>query len=162
MVCEADPEESNLLSFDALNPRFSFVLALFSKLALGGELVPETVIDLHPLAIAGYVGLVVTALNLMPVGQLDGGHIVHAIFGQRTAIIIGQVTRLLMFVLAMIQRDFLLWAIVLLFMPVIDQPALNDVTELDNWRDFWGLMCLALLVGILLPLPATIAQWLYM
>ena len=153
-------EDSSLLNFEDLNPRFSLLLALLAKLALGKELMPGMALSLHPLAVAGYVGLIVTALNLMPVGQLDGGHIVHAMFGQRTAAVIGQVSRLLVFVLAIARPDFLLWAIILFFMPIIDQPALNDVTELDNWRDFWGLLSLALLVIILLPLPAPVAQWL--
>ena len=151
--------KSSLLNFEALDPRFSFLFAVLGKLALGDRLVPGMAIDLHPLAVAGYIGLIVTALNLMPVGQLDGGHIVHAMFGQRAAVIIGQVTRLLMFLLAMVRPDFLLWAILLLFMPIVDQPALNDVTELDNWRDISGLLSLVLLLGILLPLPGAIAQW---
>ena len=153
-------EDSSLLNFEDLNPRFSLLLALLAKLALGKELMPGMALSLHPLAVAGYVGLIVTALNLMPVGQLDGGHIVHAMFGQRTAAVIGQVSRLLVFVLAIARPDFLLWAIILFFMPIIDQPALNDVTELDNWRDFLGLLSLALLVIILLPLPTPVAQWL--
>ena len=153
-------EDSSLLNFEDLNPRFSLLLALLAKLALGKELMPGMALSLHPLAVAGYVGLIVTALNLMPVGQLDGGHIVHAMFGQRTAAVIGQVSRLLVFVLAIIRPDFLLWAIILFFLPIIDQPALNDVTELDNWRDGLGLLALALLVIILVPLPAPVAQWL--
>jgi membrane-associated protease RseP (regulator of RpoE activity) len=106
------------------------------------------------------VGLIFTALNLMPVGQLDGGHIVHAMFGQRTAMAIGQVARILMLVLAMVRSEFLLWAIILFLMPVADQPALNDVTELDDGRDILGLLSLALLIVILLPLPGAVAQWL--
>ena len=153
-------EDSSLLNFEDLNPRFSMLLALLAKLALGKELMPGMALSLHPLAVAGYVGLIVTALNLMPVGQLDGGHIVHAMFGQRTAAVIGQVSRLLVFVLAIARPEFLLWAIILFFMPIIDQPALNDVTELDNGRDALGLLSLALLVIILLPLPGIVAQWL--
>ena len=153
-------KDSSLLNFEDLNPRFSLLLALLAKLALGKELMPGMALSLHPLAVAGYVGLIVTALNLMPVGQLDGGHIVHAMFGQRTAAVIGQVSRLLVFVLAIARPEFLLWAIILFFMPIIDQPALNDVTELDNWRDSLGLLSLALLVIILLPLPGIVAQWL--
>ena len=45
-------------------------------------------------------------------------------------------------------------------MPLLDQPALNDVTELDNLRDFLGLTALTLLLIILLPLPVTVANWL--
>jgi membrane-associated protease RseP (regulator of RpoE activity) len=102
--------------------------------------------------------LVVTALNLMPVGQLDGGHIVHAMFGQRTAIIIGQISRLLLLLLSLVQPGFFLWAIILLFMPLIDEPALNDVTELDNKRDILGVVAMAILVVIVLPLPGALAQ----
>ena len=151
--------QSSLLNFQALNPQFSLLLSILAKLALGSNLIAGKAIHLHPLAVAGYVGIIVTALNLMPVGQLDGGHIVHAMYGQKTAIIIGQLTRLFMFILALVQPDFLLWAIILLLMPVSDQPALNDVTELDNKRDLLGLFSLALLLSILLPLPEAVARW---
>ena len=151
--------QSSLLNFQALNPQFSLLLSIVAKLALGSNLIAGKAIHLHPLAVAGYVGIIVTALNLMPVGQLDGGHIVHAMYGQKTAIIIGQLTRLFMFILALVQPDFLLWAIILLLMPVSDQPALNDVTELDNKRDLLGLFSLALLLSILLPLPEALARW---
>ena len=46
-----------------------------------------------------------------------------------------------------------------MLMPISDQPALNDVTELDNRRDILGLFSLVLLIMILLPLPRAIAQW---
>jgi membrane-associated protease RseP (regulator of RpoE activity) len=146
-------ENSTLLNFKSLDPRFSFLLAILSKLALGDAFGPEMAIQLHPLAIAGYLGLIITALTLMPVGQLDGGHIVHAMFGQRKAMIIGQVARLLIVVFAFARQEFVIWAIFLLFMPNIDEPALNDVTDLDDRRDLLGLGALALLVLILLPLP---------
>jgi membrane-associated protease RseP (regulator of RpoE activity) len=155
-------DQSSLLSFETLNPRFSFLFSVLAKVALGSELIAGKAIELHPLAVAGYVGIIVTALNLMPVGQLDGGHIVHAMYGQKTAIVIGQLTRLFLFILAFIQSDFLLWAIILLLMPIADQPALNDVAELDNKRDALGLFSLALLLSILLPLPDAVATWLGM
>jgi len=81
-------------------------------------------------------------------------------FGQKKALIIGQITRILVIMLALIRGEFLLWAIILIFMPVTDQPALNDVTELDNKRDFLGLLALLLLIMILLPLPSTVQSWL--
>ena len=149
-------EASRIFNFESLNPRFSLLLTLLGKLALGSQFTAQTAIKLHPVAIAGYVGLIVTALNLIPVGQLDGGHIVHAMFGQRTGAAIGQITRLLVLLLALLEKDLLLWAIILLFMPVADEPALNDVSELDNWRDFWGILALVILVSIVLPAPARI------
>ncbi|NJL00640.1 MAG: site-2 protease family protein [Spirulinaceae cyanobacterium SM2_1_0] len=153
-------DESSLVNFASLDPRFSLLLTIMARGALGAGFEQQMAINLHPVAIAGYLGLVVTALNLMPVGQLDGGHIVHAMFGQRTALAIGQIARLLMLVLAFVQREFLIWAIILLFIPVSDEPALNDVTELDNRRDFLGLLALGLLAAILLPLPGVVATWL--
>jgi len=154
------PEKTGLLNPEALNPQHSILLAVLSKLALGSHLTPKSAIDLHPVAVAGFLGLVVTALNLMPVGQLDGGHIVHAMFGQKNAIVIGQIARLLLLLLSLVQPEFFLWAIILLFIPLIDEPALNDVSELDNGRDIWGLLAMALLVIIVLPLPQAIAQML--
>lgn len=151
-------EKIGTLNPNALNPTYSILLALLSKLALGTDLTPKSAIDLHPVAVAGFLGLIVTALNLMPVGQLDGGHIIHAMFGQRTAIVIGQIARLLLLLLSLIQEEFLLWAIILLFIPLIDEPALNDVTELDNKRDVLGLLAMALLLMIVLPLPQAMAR----
>jgi membrane-associated protease RseP (regulator of RpoE activity) len=153
-------EKSTMLQFNALDPRFSLLFALIGKLAMGATFIKGTSIDLHPLAIAGYIGLIVTALNLMPVGQLDGGHIIHAMLGQRSAIAISQIARIGMIILAFVERDYFLWAILLLLMPVSDQPALNDVTELDNRRDFLGVFSMAILVMILLPLPEVLAKWL--
>jgi membrane-associated protease RseP (regulator of RpoE activity) len=146
-------EQSGLFNPDSLDPRYSILLALISKLVLGNELISKTAIDLHPVAFAGLLGLVVTALNLVPVGQLDGGHIIHAMFGQRNAIIIGQIARFLLLLLAFVQPGFLLWAIILIFVPLIDEPALNDVTELNNQRDILGILSIALLILIVLPVP---------
>lgn len=154
------PEKTQPLNPDALNPKYSILVAVLSKLALGSQLTAKSALDLHPVAVAGFLGLIVTALNLMPVGQLDGGHIVHAMFGQRTAMVIGQIARVLLLLLALVREEFLVWAIILLFMPLIDEPALNDVTELDNQRDVWGLLAMALLIVIILPLPQAIANFL--
>jgi membrane-associated protease RseP (regulator of RpoE activity) len=147
---------SGLLNFESLNPRFSLLLTVLSKWAIGSELTSSMAIHLHPVAVAGYIGLIVTAFNLMPVGQLDGGHIVHAMFGQRTGVAIGQIVRLLVLVRALLEPQLLVWAFFLLLLPIADEPALNDVSELDNWRDFWGLIALVILASIVLP-PGAIA-----
>lgn len=152
------PPQSAMLNPDAFNPSYSVLVAVLSKLSLGSALTANQGIDLHPVAIAGFLGLVVTALNLMPVGQLDGGHIVHAMFGQRAGAAIGQIARLLLLGFSLVQPGFLLWVIFLFFMSVHDQPALDDITELDNGRDFWGLLALGLLVLIILPAPSFITQ----
>ncbi len=151
---------SSTFDVQALDPRLSFFLSLLAKFALGSSFKTGMAIQLHPLATAGCVGLFITAINLMPIGQLDGGHIVHAVFGQRMAIAIGQVTRILALLFALIHPYFWIWTIILWLIPLIDQPALNDVTELDHWRDFCGLLTLALLILIVLPLPGAVGNWL--
>ncbi|MEO1404070.1 MAG: site-2 protease family protein [Cyanobacteria bacterium J06635_1] len=155
------PEDASLLNFNALDPSGSVILTLLGKLALGSQLQAAQAIDLHPVAVAGCLGLVVTALNLMPVGQLDGGHIVHAMYGQRTGAVIGQISRFLVLVLALIHQEFFLWAILLFFIPAVDEPALNDVSELDSRRDLIGLLALTLLVMIVLPAPKSLTQLLF-
>lgn len=148
-------DTSQLLSFESLDPSRSIALLIMSKLALGAALQADSAISLHPLAISGCLGLIVTALNLMPVGQLDGGHVVHAMYGQRTAIIVSHVARVLMLILAYTYQEFLVWALFLLFVPAA-QPALNDVSELNGPRDFLGLASLAMLIIIILPAPASL------
>ncbi len=147
------PSTPELLNFQAFDPRFSLLLTLLSKIILGGALTANIALKMHPVAVASSLGLIVTAFNLMPVGQLDGGHIVHAMLGQRMGAIVGQIARLFLLVLSYWQRYLLLWAIILFLMPAIDEPALNDVTELDNRRDFWGIISLGLLLLIILPAP---------
>ncbi|WP_017296613.1 site-2 protease family protein [Nodosilinea nodulosa] len=152
---------SSLLNFEALDPKASLMLTLLSKLVLGANVSADQAIHLHPVAIAGCLGLVVTALNLMPVGQLDGGHIVHAMYGQRIGGVVGRVARLLVFGLALVHPELMIWAILLFFIPAADQPALNDVSELDDRRDFLGLLALTLLVMIVLPAPGILTRLLY-
>lgn len=61
---------------------FGIMLIMFPPAGSG------TVIWLHPLVRAGFIGMIVTMLNLMPIGQLDGGHVVHVLFGERTRVIL--------------------------------------------------------------------------
>jgi membrane-associated protease RseP (regulator of RpoE activity) len=155
------PEKLGAMSPSAFNPRFSIFFAGVSRLIFGSALTDRLAIHLHPVAIAGWLGLIVTALNLMPFGQLDGGHIVHAMYGQRVGILIGQVCRVLVLLLSFAQPFLLFWGILLLFMPAVDEPALNDVSELDSYRDTFGLLALGLLLLIVLPVPSGLESFFF-
>jgi membrane-associated protease RseP (regulator of RpoE activity) len=152
---------SSLLNPNSFQPTGSLFLTIMSKLALGDRLALDQALKLHPVAIAGCLGIIITALNLMPVGQLDGGHIVHAMFGQKNGAKIGQIARFLVLGLALVQTELLLWAVMLFLMPVVDEPALNDVSELDNKRDLLGLLALGLLILIILPAPQILSRILF-
>jgi membrane-associated protease RseP (regulator of RpoE activity) len=114
---------------------------------------------LHPLAFAGWLGLVVTALNLMPVGQLDGGHIAHSMFGARRSHVIGVGALITIFALALfVWPGLMLWAWLVWFIAgTRDVPPLDDVTPLDERRRALGWFGFVLLAAILLPVPHSLA-----
>lgn len=154
-------QDSALLEFHTLRPSFSLLLGILAKIIMGAQLQPGQWLDLHPLAYGGWLGLMVIGLNLMPVGQLDGGHVVHAVYGQQMGANVGRVTRLLVLVLALLVQEWLLiWALLLFFISSADEPALNDVTDLNEGRDLLGLFALSLLVAIVIPVPPFMQVWL--
>jgi membrane-associated protease RseP (regulator of RpoE activity) len=133
----------------------SFLLfAGLSKLVIGDALGQAHVLRLSPLAFAGWLGLLVTALNLLPIGQLDGGHIARAMFGARTGSAISSVSLWSLFLLAIfVWPGLLMWAIIVYFIAGRGASPLEDVTSLSPWRRRIGYLTFAILVGILLPLP---------
>jgi membrane-associated protease RseP (regulator of RpoE activity) len=153
--------KATLFSFHALNPRFSLLLSILTKIALGSSFVADKAIDLHNVAIAAYMSLLIVTVNLMPLRRFDGGYIVHAMFGQKPSAIVSQLSKFMLLILGFIRykssefahTDLLFLAIAISLVPAIDEPALNDVSELNSWRDGLGIFMLILLVLILLPVP---------
>jgi membrane-associated protease RseP (regulator of RpoE activity) len=135
----------------------SILLALMYQLVHGGDLptAASATIRLPPVAFAGWIGLVVTALNLLPVGQLDGGHIAYGLFGRRYARAIGVGTFLVMFGLGLsVWPGLLTWAIfIALIAGFSHMPALDDITPPDGKRFALGAFAMLLLAAIVLPLP---------
>jgi membrane-associated protease RseP (regulator of RpoE activity) len=130
-------------------------MAILSKLTLGPAVAEGHRIILHPLAFAGWLGLLVTALNLLPIGQLDGGHIAHALFGSRRAGTISIVALVSLFSLALfVWPGLLMFAFIVFFLAgTRDAPATNDLTGLDRSRQALGYFAFALLALILVPVP---------
>jgi membrane-associated protease RseP (regulator of RpoE activity) len=137
----------------------SLLFALLSKLVLGNAVGLGHVLRLSPLAFAGWLGLLVTALNLLPIGQLDGGHMARAMFGTRTGSTISSVSLWSLFLLAMfVWPGLLMWAIIVFFIAGTGASPLEDVTSLAPWRRRVGYLTFAILVAILLPLPHALWQ----
>lgn len=114
----------------------------------------DVTIVLHPIAMAGWVGLLVTALNLMPVGQLDGGHIVYAALGTRghRAVSFGTMTALIVLA-AGGASSWLVWAALLLVLGLRHPRIADDYTPLDPVRRWGAAASLLLFVLTFMPEP---------
>jgi membrane-associated protease RseP (regulator of RpoE activity) len=138
----------------------SLLVGLLAKSFLGASL-SANIVDIHPLTIVGWLGLIVTALNLMPAGQLDGGRVVQAIYGRKTARRTTIATLIILGIIALVNPAnplVLYWAIVILFLQrSLERPSLNEITEPDDTRAILGLVALFLMVATLIPLTPGLA-----
>lgn len=138
----------------------SLLVGLLAKSFLGGSL-QANVVDIHPFTIVGWLGLIVTALNLMPAGQLDGGRVVQAIYGRKTARRTTIATLIILGIIALVNPAnplVLYWAIVILFLQrSLERPSLNEITEPDDTRAILGLIALFFMVATLIPLTPGLA-----
>lgn len=138
----------------------SILVGSLAKVIIGEQL-QKSIVDVHPLTVVGWLGLVITALNLMPAGQLDGGRIIQAIYGRKTArrttiitlVILGIVT-----IFSPANPIPLYWAVIIVFLQRdLERPSLNELTEPDDTRAGWGLLALFLMLATLIPLSPGLA-----
>jgi len=108
---------------------------------------------LHPVAFAGWIGLFVTALNLLPIGQLDGGHMAYALLGRhhRKVAIFTLLTLAGMGIAYW--PGWLFWAALSLILGLKHPPPLDDLTPLDERRRLVGVLSLGLLLSLITPSP---------
>ena len=105
-------------------------------------------IDLSLTAFAGWIGLLITSINLLPAGQLDGGHIFRAVLGEKQKYA-GWIA-----VIIMIFTGWTFFAlIIILLMGMMHPPPLNDNTNLDNKRKLLFFVALAILILCFIPFP---------
>jgi len=105
-------------------------------------------IDMNPVLFAGWVGLLITSINLLPVGQLDGGHIFRAVLGEKQKYV-GWAAIIFMFFTGWI--FFAL--IIILVLGMMHPPPLNDDTELDIKRKLFFIVAIAILILCYIPYP---------
>ncbi len=121
-----------------------------------GMLPPDTTLVLHPVAFAGWLGFFVTALNLLPAGQLDGGHIAYALFGPLHRWI-SRATFLALVLLGLLWVGWWTWALLILFFIRFDHPApLNQVSELASSRRWIGYLAILLFLLTFVPVPLSV------
>jgi membrane-associated protease RseP (regulator of RpoE activity) len=128
---------------------------LFSILSwmVHGSLPDSANIILHPIAFSGWIGLLVTSLNLLPVGQLDGGHVAYAVIGPRQGIVAKAVLIILVILGTMGWIGWLVWAVILIFMGIHHPPVIYDWIPLDTKRKVVGWLTISVFVITFTPMP---------
>jgi Zn-dependent protease len=142
------------LSGHGMDPHSSALFYFVYRLA-GGEAAAGQM-ALGPVGFAGWLGLVVTALNLVPVGQLDGGHIAYATLGRRKAAALGTLVFGLLIAGGLLYSPhWLMWALIVWVISGSGHPpARNELLPIGTGRGALAVLALALLLSILLPWPA--------
>jgi membrane-associated protease RseP (regulator of RpoE activity) len=132
---------------------------------LTGQPIPFGGLDvqLHSVALAGWAGLLLTALNLVPVGTLDGGHVAYGLFGEKARkifpIAIGVLIALIFLPalwtlsLGAFNFSWLLWIFILFWLGNVRAQPLDDITELDAPRRALGFFMLLVFLLLFTPIP---------
>lgn len=144
------PEPANLSGLNTL--------AYWGRYFFTGQPFPWGALDvmLHPVAWAGWAGLFVTGINLIPAGQLDGGHIFQTLFGTQTAkrmfpFVIGGLV-----ILGFFSNVWWVWAALLFFMGRRYAQPLDQITELDSKRKMLGYLAIVIFLLTFIPVPITL------
>ena len=124
----------------------SFLIEILSVVLL--DIPKNFTIDMNPILFAGWVGLLITSINLLPAGQLDGGHIFRAILGEKQKYA-GWIA-----IVIMIFTGWWFFAFIIIFaMGMMHPPPLNDDTDLDIRRKLLFLLAIAMLLLCFIPFP---------
>jgi membrane-associated protease RseP (regulator of RpoE activity) len=110
---------------------------------------------IHPVAFAGWAGLLVTSFNLIPTGQLDGGHVLYSLLGEKARLLTWPIILALVALGFFVWSGWFLWAgLVFLFGQRHPGP-LDTITRLDTKRKLVAVAVLAAFVLTFTPIPLT-------
>ncbi len=115
-------------------------------------------VQIHSVAWAGWAGLFVTAINLIPAGQLDGGHILYVLFGKEKAKRIFPFILGALLILGFFWRIWWIWAALILFMGRRFAEPLDMITPVDRKRKLLGGLVLVIFILLFTPVPLIIIQ----
>lgn len=131
----------------------SLIFGFLSLLVLGPIPAGHDVL-LHPVAFAGWIGFFVTALNLLPIGQLDGGHIAYSVLGRRSESLAYAIVVLLVLIgVVGGWPGWFLWAILATVIGFRHPPVVAPLIPLDRMGRMKAAMALAMLVVTFTPVP---------
>lgn len=139
-------------SYGALSPVLYWLRFFFTGLPLpmGGRDVL-----IHPVAFAGWGGVLVTSLNLIPAGQLDGGHLIYTLLGRQARRLV-PVILLGLVGLGMVWSGWWLWAFLIFFLGRSHAEPLDQITPLDARRKAIAILGLVIFILVFTPVPLQI------
>jgi len=121
-----------------------------------GKLPPGTDVFLHPVAFAAWIGLFVTTLNLIPLGQLDGGHVTYALLGRPGARVFSRLVSWGLFLAGLfLCWSWLVWWLVTRFFVGFGHPPALDEAPLDAPRKALAVLALAMFAATFIPIPVS-------
>ena len=107
---------------------------------------------IHPVAFAGWAGILVTALNLIPAGTLDGGHVIYSLFGDKAKKAFPFIVGLLV-ILGFFWSGWWLWAALLFWLGRVNAQPMDQITELDPTRRLIAYSMIVVFILVLTPVP---------
>jgi membrane-associated protease RseP (regulator of RpoE activity) len=136
-------------SFHGLNPILYWIRYLFTStpLPFGGRDVM-----MNSIAWAGWAGLLVTALNLIPAGQLDGGHVMYVLTG-RKAVRLWPFIVVALGILGFFWPGWWIWAVLVFWMGRVYMEPLDQITPLDRKRIFLAVLAIIIFIIVFIPVP---------
>ena len=115
-------------------------------------------VQIHPVAWAGWAGLFVTAINLIPAGQLDGGHILYTLLGKEKAKRIFPIVLVALVIMGFFWSGWWLWAFLIFFIGRRYAEPMDQITPIDLKRKILGILALIVFVLLFSPVPLVIVQ----
>jgi membrane-associated protease RseP (regulator of RpoE activity) len=135
-----------------LNLGDSLLFSFLSRSILG--IVPAGCdVLLHPVAFAGWIGLFVTSMNLIPVGQLDGGHIAYALLGEKQTRLSFSLILFMLLLGFILWEGWFVWAVLLLVLGLKHPPVIYWEVPLDRKRKIIGWVSLVIFILTFIPMP---------
>jgi membrane-associated protease RseP (regulator of RpoE activity) len=122
-----------------------------------GDVADGMSINMHPMAFAAWFGLLATALNLFPIGQLDGGHVAYSVLGRRSSFITLAMILVAVALTALVSMSWLVWTILMVVMLFAigphHPPTLDDTAPLGTARLVLAVVGLVMLIVCFTPAP---------
>ncbi|MDH3256189.1 MAG: site-2 protease family protein [Nitrospinota bacterium] len=132
----------------------SLILWAMTEAVLGvNPMVTDVTISLHPLAYAGWLGMFFTALNLLPLGQLDGGHVVYSLFNRKLSLWAARIFFVALIALGFYWAGWWFWAGLVLILGLRHPPVLDEATPLEPKHRVIGYASLLILILTFVPMP---------